>query len=238
LWSVRAPTIPRQRSGGDDVYVAPGIPCTADADCGAGGSSGQCTGPQNVVRVEQRRNGQFRRFWALLLPDDTQFQTDFGDILVRPGDAFSLSFIQDVDRDGLIAQEEFLHGSSDFRKDTDDEGLGDFSEVRLGWDVGVVGQPIRHVFPDPRLRDSDGDGLTDKEEQDLRDVQCACDAMGPKSLLGSGRLLREPALMAPFLETGAQPCRSDSDCGGASGSCVDAVHCPRSELPPAARTSP
>ncbi len=209
--------------GGDDVYVAPGIPCTQDADCSAGGSAGQCTGPQNVVRVDNRRNGQFRRFWALLLQDDTQFQTDFGDILVRPGDAISLAFIQDVDRDGLIAEEEFLHSSSDFKKDTDDEGIGDFSEVRLGWEVGVVGQPIRRVFPDPRLRDSDGDGLTDLEEQDLRVTQCACDAMGPKSLLGSGRLLREPNLTLPFLETGAQPCRADSDC--LPGSCVDATHC-------------
>jgi hypothetical protein len=208
--------------GGDDVYVAPGIPCTQDADCSAGGNTGQCNGPQNVVRVEQRRNGQFRRFWALLMSDKTQIQTDFSEILVRSGDAISLAFIQDVDRDGLIAQEEFLHRSSDSKKDTDGDGLGDFSEIRLGWDVGVVGQPIRHVFSDPSLRDTDGDGLTDKEEQDLRVTQCACAARGPKSLLGSGSLLREPS---PPLETGAQPCQADSDCGGAPGSCVDAVHC-------------
>jgi hypothetical protein len=105
-------------------------------------------------------------------------------------------------------------------KDTDDGPR--LSEIRLG--VGYR-PPDTAVFPDPRLRDSDGDGLTDREEQDLRDVQCACGAMGPKSLLGSGRLLREPTLMAPFLETGAQPCRSDNDCGGAIGSCVDAAHC-------------
>ena len=209
--------------GGDDVYVAPGIPCTQDADCSAGASSGQCAGPQNIVRVEQRRNGQFRRFWALLLSDNTQLQTDFGALMVRSGDTVSLAFIQDVDRDGLIAQEEFLHGSSDFKKDTDEDGIGDFSEVRLGWDVGVVGQAIRHVFSDPALRDTDGDGLTDKEEQDLRVTQCACDARGPKSLLGSGSLLREPS---PPLETGAEPCSTDADCTALGGtSCIDAVHC-------------
>ena len=81
-------------------------------------------GPQNVVRVEQRRNGQFRRFWSLLLSDNTQVQTDFGAILVRPGDAISLAFIQDVDRDGLIAPEEFLHRSPDFKKDTSHLGVG------------------------------------------------------------------------------------------------------------------
>src|SRR5262249_30544750 len=106
---------------------------------------------------------------------------------------------------------------------TDADGLGDFSEVRLGWDVGVVGQLIRHVFPDPTLRDTDGDGLTDKEEQDVRIVQCACDARGPKSLLGSGSLLREAS---PSLETGAEPCRTDDDCDVFGGtSCIDAVHC-------------
>ena len=209
--------------GGDDVFVSPGIPCTQDADCRVGAATGQCTGPQNVVRVEQRRNGQFRRFWALLLSDNTQLQTDFGDILVRPGDEILVGFIQDIDRDGLIAQEEFLHGSSDFKKDTDDEGLGDFAEIRLGWTVGVVGQPLQRVFPDPRLRDADSDGLSDLEEQDFRIDQCACGAVGPKSLLGSGGLLRgeDPA-------AGGQPCRTDDDCTalGSSASCLDAVRCP------------
>jgi hypothetical protein len=210
--------------GGDDVLVSPGIPCTVDADCTVGAEAGECSGPQNVVRVDGRRNGQFRRFWALLLADESQFQTDFGDIVVRPGDSIALSFIQDVDRDGLIAQQEFLRGSSDFKKDTDDDGLGDFSEVRLGWEVGVVGQAIRRVFPDPRLRDTDADGLTDREEQDVRGVQCACNAMGPKSLLGSGSLLRDPS--GSFgTEAGALPCRTDDDCGGVINSCVDAAHC-------------
>jgi len=209
--------------GGDDVFVSPGISCTVDADCTVGADAGQCSGPQNVVRVDGRRNGQFRRFWALLLPDDSQFQTDFGDIVVRPGDDVALSFIQDVDRDGLIAQQEFLRGSSDFKKDTDDDGLGDFSEVRLGWEVGVVGQPLRRVFPDPRFKDSDADGLSDREEQDLRGAQCACLAAGPKSLLGSGSLLRQPGGFGT--ETGAQACRTDDDCGGGAGTCIDAVHC-------------
>ena len=216
--------------GGDDVFIGPGIPCTQDAECHIGANTtGQCTGPQTVVRVEQRRNGQFRRFWALLLADNAQFQTDFGDVLVRPGEAILLAFIQDIDRDGLIAQEEFLHASSDFKKDTDDDGLGDFSEIRLGWTVGVVGQPLRRVFPDPRLPDSDGDGLTDLEEQDFRIAQCACGAVGPKSLLGSGGLLRgeDPSF-------GGQPCSTTDDCValGSSASCVDAVHCPGGICPP------
>jgi len=213
--------------GGDDVFVGPGIPCTVDADCSADGVSGTCDGTQQVVRVEERRHGQFRRVWALLMPDDTQFQTDFGAITVRPGDELSLSFVQDVDRDGLTAQTEFLYGSSDYRKDTDDDELSDFAEVRVGWDVGVDGEPLRRSLPDPRREDTDSDGLTDKEEFDFRPDRCACDARGPKALFGSGNLLRSPAAGATEQ---ALPCNSDSDCTGASGvlrvgSCKDASRC-------------
>lgn len=212
---------------GDDLFVGPGIPCTVDADCSADGESGTCNGVQQVVRVEERRQGQYRRVWALLLPDDTQIQTDFEAITVRPGDEISLAFVQDIDRDGLTAQTEFLFGSSDFNKDTDDDELSDFAEVRVGWDVGVVGQPLRRSLPDPRRKDSDFDGLTDKEELDFRSLHCACDARGPKSLYGSGSLLRSATVGATEQ---AQPCNADSDCilpGGAlrPGSCKDATQC-------------
>jgi hypothetical protein len=206
---------------GDDVFVGPGIPCTDDADCTVGAEEGSCDGPQQVVRVEDRRRGQFRRKWALLMSDGTQLQTDFAALTVRAGDQITLAFVQDVDRDGLVAAEEFLHGSSDFRRDTDDDQLGDFSEIRIGWDIGVVGQLLRRVFPDPRRPDSDFDGLTDLEEQDLRITQCACNAEGPKSLLGSGNLLSGDT----DDDERAQPCTSDAQCGNVDGACRDAVHC-------------
>ena len=151
---------------GDDIYTGPGIPCVVDDECNAGA----CTGPEQVVRVERRRRGQFRRQWVLLMPDDTQLQTDFGQIRLRPGQTLGLAFIQDIDRDGLISSVEALHKSSDFKKDTDDDRMDDFAEIRVGWDVGVVGQSIRHVFSDPSRADSDGDGLSDFEESDLRDL--------------------------------------------------------------------
>jgi cysteine-rich repeat protein len=204
---------------GDDVFVGPGIPCTVNADCSADGVVGTCDGPEQVVRVEERRRGQYRRRWALLMSDGTQLETDFGSIAVRPGDNISLAFVQDIDRDGLLAAEEFLHGSSDFRQDTDDDRLGDFSEVRIGWEVGVVGEPLHRTFPDPRRADSDGDGLTDKEEQDLRITQCACGAIGPKSRRGSGNLLRGVGgVDSPM------PCTTDAMCGGGL-TCREAVDC-------------
>ena len=55
-------------------------------------------------------------------------------------------------------------------------------------------------------------------------TQCACGAVGPTSLLGSGNLLRGDTSSQEF---GAQPCADDTDCGGVLGShlCRDAVHC-------------
>lgn len=53
-------------------------------------------------------------------------------------------------------------------KDTDRDGLGDFAENRLGWKVSADGGLLEQVMPSPRLADSDGDGLLDPQEQDLR----------------------------------------------------------------------
>jgi hypothetical protein len=221
--------------GGDDVYFGPGRACTADAQCQAPGlTGGSCSGPQKVVRVGGRRDGQFRRFWTLLLPDDVQFQTDFGQLQVRAGDVVGLKFVQDVDRDGLSSEVEQLAGSSDFRRDTDGDTLGDFAEVRVGWEVGVTGSPLRRVFPDPRVADTDGDGLRDAEELDVRPLRCACDAAGPRALVG-------------FTGTA---CASDAACGGTPGACRDAVACsaedflagrpcaPCAQEPTLARTDP
>ena len=214
--------------GGDDILVGPGMPCSSDADCstvevpplsltsGFTGS-GTCTGGEAIVRVRQRRNGQFRRFWALLLPDSVQFQTDYSRIKLKPGDLIGLKFIQDIDRDGLDTEIEFINGSSDFKRDTDDDTLDDFSEIRIGWEVGVVGQPLRRVFPDPRVADSDRDGLTDREEQDLRFLHCECAAEDSQGIPTAGH--------APRGAIGFQttPCNDDSQCGGFE--CRDTVNC-------------
>jgi len=53
-------------------------------------------------------------------------------------------------------------------KDTDRDGLGDFAEIRIGWKVSADGGLLQQVFSSPRLADSDGDGLLDPQEQDLR----------------------------------------------------------------------
>lgn len=156
---------------GDDVFIGPGIPCDDDGDCPA---PGVCDGQEMLYRYEHRARGQFGRIWAVLVPNENLIGLDFRKVVLKPGQSLNMAFIQDLDRDGLISDVEFLFGSSDTKQDTDGDGLDDFSEVRVGWEIGVEGQSLRRVFPDPRLVDSDGDGLTDREEQDFRRVQCEC----------------------------------------------------------------
>ncbi len=156
---------------GDDVFVGPGIPCDDNGDCVA---PGVCDGQEGLYRFEHRARGQFGRIWAVLVPNANLIGLDFRKVVLKPGQSLNMAFIQDLDRDGLISDVEFMFGSSDTKQDTDGDKLDDFSEVRVGWEIGVEGDSLRRVFPDPRLSDSDRDGLNDREEQDLRRVQCEC----------------------------------------------------------------
>ncbi len=140
---------------GDEVFVSP--------DCGA---NGVANGPEILVRFENRRAGEFQRAWSVRI-DRNVSGGDFGKLLLYPGDNVGISFVQDVDHDGILAQAEFVYGSSDTIRDTDGDGLDDYSEVAVGWTVGVRGATLLKVFPNPAVSDSDGDGLTDRQEQDL-----------------------------------------------------------------------
>lgn len=91
----------------------------------------------------------------------------FEDIRLRAGDELRLLYTLDADRDGVYSGEEAFYGSSDTDPDSDDDGVEDRIEAKFGRDAGVgsglPGYP-RRVFSDPRLADSDGDGLSDGEE--------------------------------------------------------------------------
>lgn len=126
------------------------------------------TGKEVLVRFENRRSGDFQRVWAVFFDRNLPAGANFGEILLLPGDDISLAFLQDQDRDGLLAQEEFQERSSDIDDDSDDDTLDDFVEVRVGWSVGITGGLLTEIRPDPSRSDSDGDGLTDWQEQDLR----------------------------------------------------------------------
>ncbi len=144
---------------GDDVRRGPGDPCTMNSQC----PGGACDAREVITRIENSVNGNRNRFWIALTSDQIPVGTDVGQVNLQPGFVILLAFIQDVDRDGLPAQEEYVHGSSDTDKDSDDDTLGDFAEVRIGWVVELLAGPYQ-AYPDPRLPDSDGDGKTDSQE--------------------------------------------------------------------------
>jgi|GEM_PF-624880 len=125
------------------------------------------------------------RFWVVLSNADIPDEDDFGDLILRPGNVYQLWYVSDADDDGLFAREEYLVGSSDSLVDTDGDGISDFDEVRTGWLLATPGNQQRvysnpaavdtdldqipddlerRLGSDPRLADSDGDGLSDMDE--------------------------------------------------------------------------
>ncbi len=59
-------------------------------------------------------------------------------------------------------------------RDSDYDGLSDFAEIKVGWKINHPQLGLTQVFPHPGLADSDGDGLKDIEEMDLR-IFCETD---------------------------------------------------------------
>jgi hypothetical protein len=107
---------------------------------------------------------------------------------VHRGDIVTLHYTEDLDRDGVPAIVERVFGSSDASPHSDRDGLSDYWEIYEGWTVRVVGVPDYAAGPradredadgdglsdlgeaqagsDPLMRDTDLDGLSDREEQD------------------------------------------------------------------------
>ena len=94
--------------------------------------------------------------------------TNVDDIVLRAGSEMRVMLLRDFDSDKLLDSEEYFYGTSDSSVDTDGEGLNDFAEVRSGWTVAtasaVRGYP-KKVFPNPTLKDTDADTLSDSQEQ-------------------------------------------------------------------------
>lgn len=146
---------------GDDIRSGPGSFCDADSDC----PSGQCDASTVLRRFKNSISGERNRFWVVLTNEQVPVGTDFGDIRLLPRTIIYLAFEQDIDRDGIGVREEYSYGSNDRLKDTDSDNLGDFTEIRDGWVVSVAGDEPFTAYPDPRLADSDLDGVCDDIEK-------------------------------------------------------------------------
>jgi hypothetical protein len=163
----------------DDVLQGPGMACEDNDDCPG---PGNCRSMERLARVKGVENVPAeKRFWIILTNVSIPPGTDFDEVVLQAGQVFSLAYVQDRDDDGLIAQEEFLYGSSDRDDNSDGCPLGDgaagcdpltfdfdtvldFEEVKKGWTVAIAGGRSYSAYPNPIQPDSDTDGLFDDEE--------------------------------------------------------------------------
>jgi len=144
----------------------------------------QCEGPcefRDGVRiltrvgstaVDEDRNA----FWTVLssTPEHVATNVNFEDIVLKSEQSITLAFVVDADGDGLFASEEAIYGTIDDPAragggldealDKDGDGLSDFEEIRVGWDVQDESGRVRRVFSDPTVVDTDGDGMDDPTE--------------------------------------------------------------------------
>ncbi|MEM1023150.1 MAG: FG-GAP-like repeat-containing protein [Myxococcota bacterium] len=164
------------------------------------------------------------RFWAVMASsnDDPEVKgsvedrilgTSFDEIRLHRRDKLYLAYVQDADRDGLFAREEYLYGTYDepelvpanpaagvSAQDSDGDGISDYEEVRSGWMVDSPVAPYDQsprVYSDPMALDADDDGLTDPQERSL--------GTDPKTPDTDGDGLfdaDDPAPLLPQLQTG------------------------------------
>jgi hypothetical protein len=128
-----------------------------------------CNGPSGLVRVKTFRNGDYGANWFARIEGDMPTSVDFDKITLKAGQSIRLAFLQDLDKDGLFAHEEFLFGSTDSSADIykNDEfvpkvinnrylkkSLGDYTDVGIGDGL-------------PDSMDSDRDGISDLVEAKL-----------------------------------------------------------------------
>jgi hypothetical protein len=115
--------------------------------------------------ISSKTNADPTSFWAVVGSKELNMTgVNPDDILIKSGSEVRLMLARDADKDGLLESEEYFLGSSDTKKDTDADGVDDFTEVRTGWLV-TVGAVSKRVFSNPNVVDTDSDTLTDDVEK-------------------------------------------------------------------------
>ncbi|WP_027727655.1 InlB B-repeat-containing protein [Treponema sp. C6A8] len=107
---------------------------------------------------------------------------DINNIVVNAGDELNIYFDVDMDEDGVPLNSELIHGSSDFKKDTDGDTLTDYEEIYGWYKDGVHKETYRNeildygedednrVYTNPVLADTDGDDLPDWSSEGRKDI--------------------------------------------------------------------
>ncbi|HPF37716.1 MAG TPA: IPT/TIG domain-containing protein [Phycisphaerae bacterium] len=118
------------------------------------------------VQSDVENSPRDKRYWVVMTPTGEVSPTaDFSDIMLHPRDDYQLWYTRDLDQDGLFARQEFLAGSSDESTDTDNDGLSDFEEIKTGWVIQLQGQLPYSAYPHPARPDTDFDAVADIDER-------------------------------------------------------------------------
>lgn len=104
---------------------------------------------------------------ARTIHDPNENPIDFAALDVGPGSVLELVYVEDADGDGLLSRDEFLAGASDDDRDSDDDGLDDYTEAKIGWDVPLILDEVVRVYSSPATADIDVDGYDDRTEREL-----------------------------------------------------------------------
>ncbi len=98
---------------------------------------------------------------------DEPLAQDFDDIVLHSGGRVHLTFVRDTDGDSIFDREEYLLGTNPAEPDSDHDGVDDYQESKVGWQVALAGGRPYEVHPDPRFADVDADYLLDSAERSL-----------------------------------------------------------------------
>ncbi len=105
--------------------------------------------------------------WFVLTSSASLRQEGVGflDLVLKAGDWVEVAYLSDFDEDGLFTREEYLYGTYDTEVDSDEDGLSDYEETKVGWHVPIL---AKVVYPNPlNAEDYDRDGLNDPQERAL-----------------------------------------------------------------------
>ncbi len=126
------------------------------------GATNSCSGPEKLVRVNTLSNGDFNRAWVIFSSVEVPAAADFNQIKVEAGQNMTLAFLQDLDRDGVFARQEFINGSTDSSSDKEDNDS--FGETYDANNISVCLLPPPNCDGKADSRDTDRDGLDDFAE--------------------------------------------------------------------------
>ncbi|MBL7000969.1 MAG: hypothetical protein ISR73_13970 [Gammaproteobacteria bacterium] len=125
--------------------------------CSADTTACSCNGPSGLVRVNTFRNGDYGANWFARVEGDLPTSVDFDKIVLKAGQSIRLAFLQDLDKDGLFAHEEFLFGSVDSAVDQYDND--EFVPI-------VINNRYLKKTPEQYTYLANGDGLPDSMDSD------------------------------------------------------------------------